>query len=201
MRDALRFTTARKGDTMARLIYSMMQSLDGYVADTTGNFDWAEPDEPVHTFANHLQSAIGTNLLGRRMYEVMSAWNTLGTQGDEPAYIAEFGELWRASDKIVYSTTLDSVNAARTRIERAFEPDAVRRMKDELARDISIAGPTLAAQAIAAGLVDEYQLFVVPVVVGGGTRCLPDGIRLDLQLVEQLRFDNGMLYMSYRPVG
>jgi dihydrofolate reductase len=184
---------------MGRLIYSMMQSLDGYVADAAGKFDWAEPDESVHTFANQLQRPIGTNLLGRRMYEVMSAWETLGTQGDEPAYIAEFGELWRSSDKIVYSTTLTSVESERTRIERAFDPAAVRRMKEDIAADISISGPTLAALAIAAGLVDQYQLFVVPVVVGGGKRCLPDGIRLDLQLVEQRRFDSGTLYMSYRP--
>ena len=165
---------------MGRLIYSMIQSLDGYVADAAGKFDWAEPDESVHTFANQLQRPIGTNLLGRRMYEVMSAWETLGTHGDEPAYIEEFGELWRASDKVVYSTTLGPVCTACTRIERAFEPDSVRRMKVELAGDISIGRPTLAAQAIAAGLVDGYQLFVVPVVVGGGLRCLPDGIRLDL---------------------
>jgi dihydrofolate reductase len=186
---------------MGRLIYSAMQSLDGYVADTAGTFDWAEPDEAVHTFANQLQRPIGTNLLGRRMYEVMSAWETLGTDGDMPAYIAEFGELWRASDKVVYSTTLDSVHAARTRIERAFEPETVRRMKDEVAGDISISGPTLAAAAIAAGLVDEYQLFVVPVIVGGGTRSLPDGIRIGLRLVEQRRFDNGTVYVSYRRVG
>ena len=186
---------------MGRLIYSMFQSLDGYVADAGGKFDWAEPDESVHTFANELQRTIGTNLLGRRMYEVMSAWETLGTSGDEPVYIEEFGELWRATDNVVYSTTLDSAHTPRTRIERAFEPDAIRLMKDELVGDISIGGPTLAAHAIAAGLVDEYQLFVVPVVVGGGTRCLPDGIRLDLQLVDQRRFDNGMLYVRYRPVG
>jgi dihydrofolate reductase len=186
---------------MGRLIYSMMESLDGYVTDPVGMFDWAEPDESVHTFANQLQRPIDTNLLGRRMYEVMSAWETLGTLGDMPAYIQEFGELWRASDKVVYSTTLDSVDAPRTRIERTFQPDAVSRMKEELAGDISIAGPTLAAEAIAAGLVDEYRLFVVPVVVGGGTRCLPDGIPLDLQLIDQRRFENGMLYMSYRPVG
>ncbi|HAL29335.1 MAG TPA: deaminase [Coriobacteriia bacterium] len=186
---------------MGRLIYSMIQSLDGYVADAAGKFDWAQPDESVHTFANQLQRPIGTNLLGRRMYDVMAAWETLGTGGDEPAYIQEFGGLWRASDKVVYSTTLDSVIAARTRIERAFDPDSVRRMKDELAGDISIGGPTLAAQAIAAGLVDAYQLFVVPVVVGGGTRCLPEGIRLDLQLVDQRRFDNGTVFVSYQPVG
>lgn len=186
---------------MGRLIYAAIQSLDGYVADAAGKFDWAEPDESVHTFANQLQRPIGTNLLGRRMYEVMSAWETLGTQGDEPAYIEEFGELWRASEKVVYSTTLDSVSAPRTRIERVFEPDAVRRMKDKLAGDISIGGPTLAARAIAAGLVDEYQLFVVPVIVGGGLRFLPDGIRLDLHLVDQRRFDNGTVYLSYRSEG
>lgn len=186
---------------MGRLIYSAIQSLDGYVADTTGNFDWAQPDEGVHTFANQLQRTIRTNLLGRRMYEVMSAWETLGTRGHEPGYIREFGELWRASDKIVYSTTLGSLSAARTRLERAFEPAAVRRMKDELLGDISIGGPTLAAQAISAGLVDEYQLFIVPVVVGGGTRTLPKGIRLDLQLIDQRRFENGTVYVSYRPIG
>ncbi len=186
---------------MGKLIYSAIQSLDGYVADAAGGFDWAAPDESVHTFANQLQRPICMNLLGRRMYQVMSAWETLGTHGDEPAYIVEFGELWRASDKVVYSTTLDSVDTARTRIERTFEPDAVRRMKEELAGDISIGGPTLAAHAIAAGLVDEYQLLVVPVAVGGGARCLPDGIRLDLQLVDQRRFENGTVYMSYRRVG
>src|SRR5512139_1659441 len=114
-----------EGDAMGRLIYGMIQCLDGYVADAAGKFDWAKPDESVHTFANQLQRRIGTNLYGRRMYEVMSAWETLGTHGDEPAYVEEFGELWRASDKVVYSTTLGSVCAARTRIERAFEPDAV----------------------------------------------------------------------------
>ena len=186
---------------MGRLIYSAIQSLDGYVADAAGKFDWAAPDESVHRFANELQRPIGTNLYGRRMYEVMSAWETLGTKGDEPAYVKEYGELWRASDKVVYSTTLGSVRVARTRIERAFDPDAVRRMKDELAGDISIGGPTLAAQAIAAGLIDEYELFFVPVVVGGGTRCLPEGVRLDLQLVDQRRFGNGTVYASYRPVG
>jgi dihydrofolate reductase len=184
---------------MGRLIYSMMQSLDGYVADAAGRFDWAEPDESVHTFANQLQRSVGTNLLGRRMYEVMSAWETLGTSGDEPAYVQEFGELWRASEKVVYSTTLESVRAARTRVERVFLCDAVLQMKNELADDISIAGPTLAAQAISAGLVDEYQLFVVPVLVGGGTRCLPEGVRVDLRLVDLHRFDNGTVYMSYRP--
>jgi len=186
---------------MGRLVYSMFQSLDGYVKDAEGKFDWAEPDESAHTFANQLQRGIVMNLMGRRMYEVMSAWETFGTQGDEPAYIKEFGELWRASDKVVYSRTLASVNAAHTRLEHVFDLDAVQRMKAEVAGDISIAGANLAAQAITAGLVDEYQLFVVPVAVGGGTPCLPKGMRLDLELVEQRRFDNGMLYVSYRPLG
>ena len=186
---------------MARLIYSMIQSLDGYVADAAGKFDWAEPDQQVHSFANELQRTVGTNLYGRRMYEVMSAWETLGTLGDGSASVEEFGELWRASDKVIYSTTLDGVCTARTRIERQFEPDAIRRMKVEVGGDMSIGGPALAGQAIAAGLVDGYELFVVPAVVGGGTRCLPDGIRLNLQLVDQRLFDNGTVYMSYRPVG
>jgi len=184
---------------MGRLIYSAMQSLDGYVADAAGKFDWAEPDEAVHRFANQLQRPIGTNLLGRRMYEVMSAWETLGVQGDEPDYVVEFSELWRASEKIVYSTTLTSVSGARTRLERAFDPDAIRLMKNESEADISISGPTLAAHAIADGLIDEYQLFVVPAIVGGGLRSLPEGIRLDLQLIDQRRFDNGTVYVSYRP--
>jgi len=184
---------------MGRLIYSAMQSLDGYVADAAGKFDWAEPDEAVHRFANQLQRPIGTNLLGRRMYEVMSAWETLGVQGDEPDYVVEFSELWRASEKIVYSTTLTSVSGARTRLERAFDPDAIRLMKNESEADISISGPTLAAHAIADGLIDEYQLFVVPAIVGGGLRSLPEGIRLDLQLIDQRRFANGTIYVSYRP--
>jgi len=186
---------------MGRLIYSMMQSLDGYVADAAGRFDWAEPDESVHSFANQLQQRIGMNLLGRRMYEVMSAWETLGTHGDEPAYVVEFGELWRASDKVVYSTTLGSTDTARTKVERAFEPEAIQRMKDRLADDISISGPTLAAQAIRAGLVDEYQLFIVPVIVGGGTLCLPPDVKLNLKLIEERSFDNGTVYVSYRPSG
>ena len=153
---------------MAKLVYSMIQSLDGYVADAAGKFDWAEPDEQVHSFANELQRTIGTNLYGRRMYEVMSAWETLGLLGDEPTYIEEFGELWRASDKVVYSTTLDTVCTPRTRIEREFKPESIRKLKAEASRDISISGPGLAGEAIAAGLVDEYQLFIVPAVVGGG---------------------------------
>jgi len=185
---------------MAKLVYGMLESLDGYVADEAGGFDWAEPDESVFSFINDLERRIGTYLFGRRMYEVMAVWETLGTSGDEPPYVREYGEIWRAADKIVYSTTLAAVGTARTTLERRFDPEAVRRMKREAVGDIAIAGPTLAAQAIAAGLVDEYGFYVAPVIVGGGTRSLPEGVRLDLELVDEHRFDNGMVYLSYRPV-
>ncbi|NTW29134.1 MAG: dihydrofolate reductase family protein [Coriobacteriia bacterium] len=184
---------------MAKLIFSMVESLDGYVADPAGKFDWAEPDEAVHTFINELERPVGTYLFGRRMYEVMVVWETLDGLADQPSFIKEFAKIWRAADKIVYSSTLDSVSSARTRIERDFDPAAIRRMKEEVVGDISVGGPGIAAQAIRAGLVDEYQLFVAPVIVGGGIRSLPDGVRLKLELVDERRFDNGMVYMHYRP--
>ena len=183
---------------MAKLVFSMIESLDGYVADAAGKFDWAEPDESVHTFVNDLLRPLGTHLYGRRMYEVMVAWETLDGLGDAPPFIEDFAKMWRAASKIVYSSTLDAVSSARTRIERDFDPAAIRRMKEEAVGDISVGGPTLAAQAIRAGLVDDYQLFVAPVVVGGGTRSLPDAVRLNLELVDERRFDNGMVYLSYR---
>jgi dihydrofolate reductase len=183
---------------MAKLVFSMIESLDGYAADAAGRFDWAEPDEPVHTFINDLQRPLSTHLYGRRMYEVMVAWETLGGRGDQPPFIEDFAKLWRAASKIVYSSTLEAVSGARTRIERDFDPAAIRRMKEEAVGDISVGGPSLAAQAIRAGLVDEYQLFVAPVMVGGGTRTLPDAVRLDLALVDERRFDNGMVYLDYR---
>lgn len=183
---------------MAKLVFSTLQSLDGYVADDAGRFDWAEPDESVHTFINDLERGVGTYLLGRRMYEVMAVWETLGSEGDPPPYIEDYAHIWRAADKIVYSTNLDAVQTSRTRIERDFDPVVICRMKEEAAADISVGGPNLAAQAIAAGLVDEYQFFVVPVVVGGGTRSLPEGVRLDLELNEERRFDNGVVYLNYR---
>lgn len=183
---------------MAKLVYSMLESLDGYVADAAGKFDWAEPDETVHTFVNELERPFGTYLYGRRMYEVMVWWETLGGLDGQPPYIEDYAKIWRAASKIVYSTTLDVVSSARTRIEREFDPDAIRRMKEEAVGDISVSGPGLAAQAIRAGLVDEYQLFVAPVIVGGGTRTLPDAVRLDLELADVRRFDNGMVYLKYR---
>ena len=152
----------------------------------------------MHSFINDLERRVGTYLFGRRMYEVMAVWETLGTAGDEPPFIEDYGNMWRAASKIVYSTTLDEVRTSRTRIERQFDPEAILRMKREVTGDIAIGGPNLAAQAIAAGLVDEYQFFVVPVVVGGGTRSLPEGVRLNLELVDERRFDNGMVYLNYR---
>ena len=182
---------------MARLIYAALASLDGYVADQHGSFDWAAPDEHVHAFVNDLERPIGTHLYGRRLYEVMVAWETMDVR-DEPPVMKDFAEIWKAADKIVYSRTLESVSSAGTRIERAFEPEAVQQMKAGADRDISIGGAGLAGQAIAAGLVDEYHLFLVPTVVGGGTRALPDGVRVNVELLGEHRFDNGVVYLHYR---
>jgi dihydrofolate reductase len=182
---------------VAKLIYSAITSLDGYVADEDGNFDWAEPDQEVHTFVNDLERPIGTYLYGRRMYEVMFAWETLAL-ADQPPYMRDFAEIWQAADKVVYSKTLETVSSARTRIERDFDPEAVRQLKAAAGRDILVGGPDLAAQAINAGLVDEWHLFVAPIVVGGGKQFLPNDIRLKLELLDERRFGNGMVYLHYR---
>jgi dihydrofolate reductase len=181
---------------MAKLVYSAIASLDGYVEDEDGGFDWAEPDEEVHTFVNDLQRPVGTYLYGRRLYEVMVAWETMPL-GGQPAYIADFAEVWRAADKIVYSSTLGAARSARTRIERDFDAAAVRALKASAGGDLTVGGPALAAQAFRAGLVDEVQLFVAPVVVGGGKQSLPDGVRLTLELGDERRFDNGMVFLRY----
>ena len=180
---------------MVKLIYTAIMSLDGYVADEKGNFDWAEPDEEVHTLVNDLERPIGTYLYGRRLYEVMVAWETIT---DEQPFIKDYAEIWRAADKIVFTRTLETVSSERTRIERSFDPEAVQEMKTAADKDISVGGPTLAAQAIRAGLVDEIGLFLAPVVVGGGTRALPDGVRLPLELLDERRFGNGTVYLRYR---
>jgi dihydrofolate reductase len=183
---------------MAKLIYSVIASLDGYVADETGNFDWAVPDEEVHTFVNDLERPVGTYLYGRRMYEVMVGWDTAHTLADRRPFMLDFAGIWQAADKIVYSRTLETVSSARTRIERDFDPEAVRQMKASAARDITVGGPDLAAQAIKAGLVDELHLFVAPIVVGAGKQSLPDRVRLKLGLLDERRFGNGMVYLHYR---
>jgi len=182
---------------MAKLHYTAITSLDGYVADADGRFDWSEPDEEVHAFVNDLERPVGTYLLGRRMYDVLVAWETMDTT-DEPPAMGDYAEIWRGADKIVYSRSLDAVTTAKTRLERSFDPDAIRAMKTSAERDLSVGGPDLAAQAFRAGLVDEIQLFLAPVVVGGGTRALPGEVRLDLELREERRFGNGTVYVRYR---
>jgi dihydrofolate reductase len=183
---------------MAKLIYSVITSLDGYTADEDGNFDWAAPDEEVHAFVNDLERPVGTYLYGRRLYEVMVAWETAHTFADQRPVMQDFAQIWQAADKIVYSKTLETVSSARTRIERDFDPEAVRQMKARAERDITVGGPELAAQAIRAGLVDEYHLLVTPVVVGGGKRSLPDNVRVNLELRDVRRFGNGVVHLHYR---
>ena len=183
---------------MAKLIYSALTSLDGYVADEDGNFDWAAPDEEVHAFANDLERSVGTHLFGRRMYEVMAYWETADTVADQPPVVRDYAKIWQTAEKIVYSRTLAEVSSARTRIEREFDIDAVRQLKATADRDIGVGGPDLAAQAIEAGLVDELHLFLSPVVVGGGKQFLPDDVRLDLELLDERRFANGVAHLHYR---
>jgi dihydrofolate reductase len=182
---------------VATLSYLTLASLDGYVADEQGTWDWAAPDEQVHELVNELQRPVGTHLYGRRMYEVLVAWETLSLD-DQPSFIRDYAEIWRSADKVVYSSTLEAVSSARTRIERSFEPEIVREMKATADRDLWIGGPNLAAQALRAGLVDEVSLFLAPVIVGGGTPALPDDVRVDLELVDERRFDNGFVYVRYR---
>jgi dihydrofolate reductase len=182
---------------VAKLIYSAIASLDGYIEDEDGKFDWAEPDEEVHTFVNDLERPVGTYLLGRRMYEVLVYWETIDL-ADQPPFIRDFAGIWQAADKIVYSKTLEAVSSARTRIERDFDPEAVRQMKAAAGRDLSVGGPGLAADAFRAGLVDEVRLFVSPVVVGGGKQALPDNVRIGLELLDERRFGNGVVHLSYR---
>jgi dihydrofolate reductase len=183
---------------MARLIYSAITSLDGYTADQDGNFDWAAPDQEVHAFVNDLERPVGTYLYGRRMYEVMVAWETDPTLAGQSPVLRDFAQLWQAADKIVYSKTLDTASSARTRIERAFDPEAVRQLKAAAGPDLSVGGPDLAGQAIKAGLVDEFHLFVVPVVVGGGHQSLPNHVRLRLDLLDERRFGSGVVHLRYR---
>ncbi len=184
---------------MARLIYSAIMSLDGYIADADGRFEWAAPDEDVHAFVNELERPVGTYLYGRRMYETMRYWETAHTLANQRPVSLDFARIWQAAGKIVYSSTLQAPDTARTRIERDFDPDQVRKLRETADRDLTVGGAQLAAQAIAAGLVDEYQLFVVPAVVGGGTRALPDQVRLNLTLMREHRFGGGTVYLCYHP--
>ena len=183
---------------MAKLIYSAITSLDGYVEDDDGNFDWAMPDDEVHAFINDLERQAGTYLYGRRMYETMLIWETPELPPDQQPLMWDFAQVWQAADKIVFSKTLETVSSVRTRIERAFEPETVRRMKDSAERDITVGGADLAAHAFRAGLVDECHLFLNPIVVGGGKQSLPNHVRLQLELRAERRFDNGVVHLHYR---
>lgn len=182
---------------MAELIYSAIMSLDGYVADASGSFEWAAPDEEVHAFINDLERPIGVYLYGRRMYEVMVAWERPDDFAGESPAMRDFAAIWQAAEKVVYSRTLAVVSSARTRIERAFDPQAIQRMKAQAERNLSMGGPEIAAQALRAGLVDECQLFITPILVGGGKPALPDHIYLTLDLLEERRFGSGVVYLHY----
>jgi dihydrofolate reductase len=183
---------------MARLIYSALASLDGYIEDEQGLFDWAAPDDEVLAAVNALERPIGTYLYGRRMYETMVFWETASAAPDQSAGERDFAELWRVAEKVVYSRTLQTVTSSRTRIEREFDHAAVRQLKETSASDITVAGAELAGQAIAAGLVDECHLFLNPIVIGGGKRALPDKVRARLELLDERRFRSGVVHLHYR---
>jgi dihydrofolate reductase len=182
---------------VAKLIYSAIASLDGYVEDGQGSFDWAAPDAEVHAFVNDLERPVGTYLYGRRMYETMVFWETASSSEDQPAVTRDFAEIWRAAEKVVYSRTLRTVSSARTRIEPEFDPSTVRQLKQASDRDITVGGAELAGKAMAAGLVDECHLFLCPVVVGGGKRALPHDLRSRLELLTERRFRSGVVHLHY----
>jgi dihydrofolate reductase len=183
---------------MRKLTYSAITSLDGYVEDEDGKFEWAEPDDEVHAYVNELERPVGTHLYGRRMYETMVYWETAGRDADDPAVSRDFADIWRAADKVVYSGTLQTVRSAKTRIEREFDTDAIRRLKDTSGSDLTVGGAELAGHAIRVGLVDECHLFLTPVIVGGGKRALPDGLRTSLELLDERRFRRGVVHLRYR---
>ena len=183
---------------MAKLIYSVICSLDGYVADEDGNFSWARPDDELHSFINDIERPIGTYLYGRRMYETMVFWETAEVTPDQCEPVSDYAGIWRAAEKVVFSRSLDQVSSAKTRIERDFDAESIRRLKAEADSDIGIGGPELAGEAIRAGLVDEYHLSINPIVVGGGNSALPSDARVELELLEQRRFDSGVIHLHYR---
>jgi dihydrofolate reductase len=186
---------------VAKLIYSAIASLDEYVEDAEGKFDWAAPDEEMHAFVNDLERPIGTYLYGRRMYETMVFWETVSTGAEQPAVIRDYAEIWGAAEKIVYSRTLKTVSSGRTRIESEFDTDAIRRLKETSGSDITIGGAELAGKAIRAGLLDECHLFLTPIMVGGGKRALPEGVHIRLELLGEHRFKSGVVHLQYRVSG
>jgi len=183
---------------MAHLIYSAISSLDGYIEDPDGRFDWAMPDEAVHSFINDLERAVGTYLYGRRMYETMTVWETDPDLAAESPLLRDFAEMWQAANKIVYSKTLAAVSTRKTQLERNFDPEAIRQLKAAAEHDLAIGGPDLAAHAFRAELIDECHLFLTPIVVGGGKQSLPNNVRMELELLDERRFGNGMVFLRYR---
>lgn len=181
---------------MGKLIYSAITSLDGYTVDANGSFDWSAPDEEVHGFVNELERPVGTYLYGRKMYEVMSVWESWDTDA-EPRVVQDYATMWRRARKVIYSRGLHSVGTRFSTIEREFVADEVRALKEASPDSLSIGGAHLAAEALRAGLVDELHLFLSPVVVGGGTRALPDALRLDLDLLGETRFASGVIHLHY----
>jgi dihydrofolate reductase len=182
---------------VGKLIYSAITSLDGYVADASGRFDWGAPDDEVFAFINDLERPVGTYLYGNRMYEVMAVWETIELAG-QPGVTRDFAEIWRAADKIVYSKTRENASTARTTIERDFDPEAVARMKVESERDLTVGGPDVASQAMKAGLVDECHLFLTPIVIGAGKHSFPNNVQAELDLLDENRFTNGVVHLRYR---
>lgn len=182
---------------MGKLIYAITTSLDGYVADSNGNFEWAEPSEEVHTFVNNTARNVGTFLLGRKMYETLAVWDTIRDTNSNA--MNQFAEIWRAAKKIVYSTSLSNVTTANTTIERKFNPDTIQKMVSESDKDSGIGGPHLAAEAIKAAIVDEYHQFIAPIIIGGGNHWLQENLSLKLELVDMRKFDNGFVHLEYKP--
>jgi dihydrofolate reductase len=185
---------------MAKLIYAAITSLDGYVNDAEGRFDWARPDDELHAYVNEMERPIGTYLYGRRMYETMAIWERPDFVEGQPPVIVDYAGIWRATEKVVYSRTLEAVSTTRARLERDFDADAVRALKERADADISVGGAELAGEALRAGLVDECHLFLNPIVVGGGTRALPDDVLVRLELVAEHRFASGVVHVGYRVV-
>lgn len=183
---------------MGKLIYAINTSLDGFTEDATGSFDWSVPDEDVHEYYNDMMRGVGTQLLGRRMYETMAVWETEPAFAEESAVQADFADAWQDSDKLVYSTTLSDPVTKRTRIVAAFEAGEVRALKEASSADLLVGGPGLAADALRAGVVDELRLVLAPVAVGAGKPAFPTDLRLELELVDERRFGNGAVHVAYR---
>ena len=183
---------------MARLIYATNVSLDGYIEDAHGAFDWAPPDDDVLAAHTALLRSVGTLVYGRRLYETMAPWETNPALAEQSDLTADFARAWQAAYKVVYSTTLTAVSTGATRLEQRFDPNTVQELKAASTGGLTIGGACLAARAFEAGLVDECQLFVWPMILGGGTPALPAGIRTDLELIDEHRFDNGVVHLRYR---